>query len=75
MRKKKFAATAVALAMAAVTVFSVGNTPSVKAADVTDKSAINIAVDGDYEEKSLSKADMTGKTAVSHIGKHMIHLY
>lgn len=58
MRKKKFAATAVALAMAAVTVFSVGNTPSVKAADVTDKSAINIAVDGDYEEKSLSKADM-----------------
>lgn len=57
MRKKKFTATAVALAMAAVTVFSVGNTPSVKAADVTDKSAINIAVDGDYEEKSLSKAD------------------
>ena len=34
MRKKKFTATAVALAMAAVTVFSVGNTPSVKAADV-----------------------------------------
>ena len=57
MRKKKFAATAVALAMAAVTVFSVGNTPSVKAADVTDKSAISIHVDGDYEEKSLSKAD------------------
>lgn len=57
MRKKKFAATAVALAMAAITVFSVGNTPSVKAADVTDKSAISIHVDGDYEEKSLSKAD------------------
>ncbi len=60
MRKKKFAATAVALAMAAVTVFSVGNTPSVKAADVTDKSAISIHVDGDYEEKSLSKADREG---------------
>lgn len=57
MRKKKFTATAVALAMAAITVFSVGNTPSVKAADVADKSAISIAVDGDYEEKSLSKAD------------------
>lgn len=57
MRKKKFTATAVALAMAAITVFSVGNTPSVKAADVTDKSAISIHVDGDYEEKSLSKAD------------------
>ena len=53
MRKKKFKATAVALAMAAVTAFSVGNTPSVKAADVTDKSAISIHVDGDYEEKSL----------------------
>ncbi len=57
MRKKKFTATAVALAMAAITVFSVGNTPSVKAADVADKSAISIAVEGDYEEKSLSKAD------------------
>ena len=57
MRKKKFKATAVAAAMAAVTAFSVGNTPSVKAADVTDKSAISIHVDGDYEEKSLSKAD------------------
>ncbi len=57
MRKKKFAATAVALAMAAITVFSVGNTPSVKAADVTDKSAISIHVDGDYELKQISKAD------------------
>ena len=57
MRKKKFTATAVALALAAITAFSVGNTPSVKAADVTDKPAIDIAVEGDYEEKSLSKAD------------------
>ena len=57
MRKKKFTATAVALAMAAITVFSVGNIPSVKAADVADKSAISIHVDGDYELKQISKAD------------------
>lgn len=44
MRKKKFAATAVALVMTAITVFSVGNTPSVKAADVADKSAIDLEI-------------------------------
>ncbi len=57
MRKKKFAATAVALAMAAITVFSVGNTPSVKAADVADKSAIDLEINGSYEEKKISTAD------------------
>ncbi len=57
MRKKKLMAAAAALAMAAITAFSVGNTPSVKAADVTDKPAIDIVVEGDYVEKSLSKAD------------------
>lgn len=57
MRKKKLMAAAAALAMAAITAFSVGNTPSVKAADVTDKPAIDIVVEGDYVGKSLSKAD------------------
>ncbi len=57
MKKKKFMAAAAAVAMAAITAFSVGNTPSVKAADVTDKPAIDIVVEGDYVEKSLSKAD------------------
>ena len=57
MRKKKFTATAVALAMAAITVFSVGNTPSVKAADVADKSAIDLEINGSYEEKKISTAD------------------
>lgn len=57
MRKKKFKATAVALAMAAVTAFSVGNTPSVKAADVTSKTPMDLVIDGNYEEKQISKAD------------------
>ena len=57
MKKKKFAATAVALAMAAVTVFSVGNTPSVKAADVTSKTPIDLEINGNYEEKKISVAD------------------
>ena len=57
MKKKKIAATAVALAMAAVTVFSVGNTSSVKAADVADKSAIDLEINGSYEEKKISTAD------------------
>lgn len=57
MRKKKFAATAVALALAAVTAFSVGNTPSVKAADVTSKTPIDLEINGSYEEKQISKAD------------------
>lgn len=57
MRKKKFKATAVALAMAAVTAFSVGNTPSVKAADVADKTVMELGVDGDYQEKKLTTAD------------------
>ncbi len=57
MKKKKFAATAVALAMATITAFSVGNTPSVKAADVTDKSAIDLEINGSSEEKKISTAD------------------
>ena len=57
MKKKKFTATAVALAMAAVTVFSVGNTQSVKAADVTDNAPIDLKIDGNYQEKQISKAD------------------
>ena len=57
MKRKKFAATAVALAMAAITVFSVGNTPSVKAADVADKSAIDLEINGSCEEKKISTAD------------------
>lgn len=57
MRKKKFAATAVALALAAVTAFSVGNTPSVKAADVTSKTPIDLEINGNYEEKKISTAD------------------
>lgn len=59
MKRKKFAATAVALAMAAVTVFSFGNASSVKAADVTDKQDIAIAVEGDYEINKLTSSDMT----------------
>ena len=51
MRKKKFTATAVALAMAAITVFSVGNTPSVKAADVTDNAPIDLKIDGNYQDR------------------------
>ena len=50
MKKKKFTATAVALAMAAVTVFSVGNTQSVKAADVTDNAPIDLKIDGNYQD-------------------------
>ena len=59
MKRKKFAATAVALAMAAVTGFSFGNASSVKAADVTDKQDIAIAVEGDYEINKLTSSDMT----------------
>ena len=59
MKRKKFAATAVALAMVAVTVFSFGNASSVKAADVTDKQDIAIAVEGDYEINKLTSSDMT----------------
>ncbi len=59
MRKKKFAATAAALAMAAITVFSFGNTSNVKAADVTDKQDIAIEVEGDYEINKLTSSDMT----------------
>lgn len=57
MKKKKLAATVAALAMAAVTVFSVGNTPSIKAADVADKTVMELGVDGDYQEKKLTTAD------------------
>ncbi len=57
MKKKKFMAVAAAVAMAAITAFSVGNTPSVKAADVTSKTPMDLVIDGNYEEKQLSKAD------------------
>ena len=57
MKKKKFAATAVALAMATITAFSVGNTPSVKAADVAGKTPIDLEINGNYEEKKISAAD------------------
>ena len=56
MKKKGLAISAVAVSLAAA-VFAGGDCQTVRAADVTDKSAINIAVDGDCEEKSLSKAD------------------
>ena len=57
MKKKGLAISAVAVSLAAAAMFAGGDCQTVKAADVTDKSAINIAVDGDCEEKSLSKAD------------------
>ena len=57
MKKKGLAISAVAVSLAATAVFAGGDCQTVRAADVTDKSAINIDVEGDYEEKSLSKAD------------------
>ena len=57
MKKKSFAATAVALAMAAITVFTVGNTLSVKAADETDKPEIDFVVEGNYVEKNIASSD------------------
>ncbi len=45
MKKKKFMAVAAAVAMAAITAFSVGNTPSVKAADVTSKTPMDLVIE------------------------------
>ena len=57
MKKKGLAISAVAASLAAAAVFAGGDCQTVRAADVADKSAISIDVEGDYEEKSLSKAD------------------
>ena len=57
MKKKGLAISAVAASLAAAAVFAGGDCQTVRAADVADKSAISIDVEGGYEEKSLSKAD------------------
>lgn len=57
MTKKKLAVSIAAVALAVATIFTGSNLPSVKAADVADKTVIELGVDGDYQEKKLTTAD------------------
>lgn len=57
MKKKKLAVSIAAVALAVATIFTGSNLPSVKAADVADKTVIELGVDGDYQEKKLTTVD------------------
>ena len=57
MTKKKLAVSIAAVALAVATIFTGSNLPSVKAADVADKTVIELGVDGDYQEKKLTTVD------------------
>ena len=57
MKKKRLAVSIAAVALAVATVFTGSNLPSVKAANVADKTQIGLEVDGKYEEKHISKED------------------
>lgn len=57
MKKKRLAVSIAAVALTVATIFTGSNLPSVKAADVADKSAIDLEINGSYEEKKISKAD------------------
>lgn len=57
MKKKRLATSIAAVALAVATIFTGSNLPSVKAADVADKTPIDLEIDGKYEERHISKAD------------------
>lgn len=57
MKKKRLATSIAAVALAVATIFTGSNLPSVKAADVADKTVMELGVDGDYQEKKLTTAD------------------
>lgn len=57
MKKKGLAISAVAVSLAAAAVFAGGDCQTVRAADVADGTSIDLGLEGDYVEKSLSKAD------------------
>lgn len=57
MTKKRLATSIAAVALAVATIFTGSNLPSVKAADVADKTPIDLEIDGKYEERHISKAD------------------
>lgn len=57
MKKKRLATCIAAAALAVATIFTGSNLPSVQAADVADKTVIELGVDGDYQEKKLTTAD------------------
>ena len=57
MKKKRLATSIAAVALAVATIFTGSDIPSVKAADVADKTPISLDVDGKCEEKHISKAD------------------
>ena len=57
MKKKRLATCIAAAALAVATIFTGSDIPSVKAADVADKTVMELGVDGDYQEKKLTTAD------------------
>lgn len=57
MKKKGLVARIAAVALAVATIFTGSNLPSVKAANVADKTQIDLEIEGKYEEKQISKAD------------------
>ena len=57
MKKKRLATSIAAVALAVATIFTESNLPSVKAANVADKTQIDLEIDEKYEEKQISKAD------------------
>lgn len=57
MKKKKLAVSIAAVALAVATIFTGSDIPSVKAADVADKTFMELGADGDYQEKKLTTAD------------------
>ena len=57
MKKKRLATCIAAATLAVATIFTGSNLPSVQAADVADKTVIELGVDGDYQEKKLTTAD------------------
>lgn len=57
MKKKRLAVSIAAVALTVATIFTGSNLPSVKAADIADKTVIELGADGDYQEKKLTTAD------------------
>jgi hypothetical protein len=75
MKKKRLATSIAAVALAVATIFTGSNLPSVKAADVADKTVMELGADGDYQEKKLTTADtqaIANQMGYGYFGGHVL---
>ena len=75
MKKNRLATSIAAVALAVATIFTGSNLPSVKAADVADKTVMELGADGDYQEKKLTTADtqaIANQMGYGYFGGHVL---